>query len=101
MPFHPSKPRHPQHPGTDLSAGELTTLLKRHAVITNPDTGQGLVCMWCGDQPAHELTETHQARILAPLILALREKAWDEGHHAGDGADLFSEEPTNPYRRTA
>lgn len=95
MGFQPSKPR---PASSHLSAGEITTQLKRHAVITNPDTGLGKVCMWCGDQPFHLLTEVHQAQILAPIILALRAEAWDEGKASLDGADLFNQGSTNPYR---
>lgn len=79
----------------------MTTLLKRHAVIPNPDTGIGKVCMWCGDQPDHMTTDVHQAQILAPLVKALKAEAWDQGKASNDTADLFNQDSTNPYRKAS
>jgi hypothetical protein len=93
----------PSHTATDnqLTAGEITSFIKRHTVILNPDTGQGRVCMWCGDQPSTMTTSQHVGQVMAPHIWKLRHTAWEEGKKASDSADLFHAGATNPYEPKA
>ena len=81
----------------DLTRGEIINTLKRHEVIPNPDTGVGLVCMWCGDQPQGMSTETHQAGLLAPAIRAALRDAWEAGKKAAEADDLFGPTAVNPF----
>lgn len=89
----------PSHTQTDnqFTTGEITSFIKRHTIVPNPDTGVGKVCLWCGDQPSTATTEVHVGQVMAPLIKKLRHDDWEAGKKASDSADLFSAGATNPH----